>query len=70
MGINVNTGTKGKRKRTFSPEEIGERMVKLRDRVGGTVDLTKWVVCDEYIGGATIYENIDTGVILSVNSND
>jgi hypothetical protein len=70
MGINVDTGTKGERKIIFTPEEIGKRMENLRDRVGGTVDLTKWIVCDEYIGGATVYRNIDTGVILSVNSND
>jgi len=69
MGIIVNTGTTGERKKIFTSEEIGERMVKLRDRVGGTVDLTKWIVAAEYIGGATIYKNIDTGVILSVNSN-
>lgn len=67
MTLKMETGTTGERKKTFSPEEVGERLVKFRDYIGGTVDLTKWVVSAEYIGGATIFKNIDTGAIVSLN---
>ena len=67
MPINVNTGTTGERKKIFTAEDIGERMWKFLNQIGGTVDLTKWVVAAEYIDGATIYKNIDTGAVVSLN---
>ena len=45
-------------------------MVKFRDYVGGTIDLTKWVVSAEYINGATIYKNTETGAVVSLNISD
>jgi hypothetical protein len=67
MPINLNTGTTGGRKKIFTAEEVGERMWKFRNQIGGIVDLTKWVVSAEYIDGATIYKNIDTGAVVSLN---
>lgn len=67
MTMLTNTGTTGERKKIFTPEDIGERMWKFRNQIGGTVDLTKWIVADEYIDGATIYENIETGAVVSLN---
>ena len=70
MPINLNTGTTGGRKKIFTAEEVGERMWKFRNQIGGTVDLTKWIVADEYIDGATIYKNLDTGAVVSLNVED
>ena len=67
MPIIVNTGTTGERKKIFTAEDVGERMWKFCNQIGGTVDLTKWVVAAEYIDGATIYKNIDTGAVVSLN---
>ena len=70
MPINLNTGTTGGRKKIFTAEEVGERMWKFRNQIGGIVDLTKWVVSAEYIDGATIYKNLDTGAVVSLNVED